>query len=124
MICHKNVADILIDELHSVGKSSVSFEYWDEPLSFTREFIENRTVTVASLRADSVVAALMNKSRTEAVKQIKQGNVKINHMDVVHTDFEVFDNDIISVRHYGIYKVFCDGNKSRKDRIFINIAKY
>lgn len=124
MICHKNVADILIDELHSVGKSSVSLEYWDEPLSFTREFIENRTVTVASLRADSVVAALMNKSRTEAVKQIKQGNVKINHMDVVHTDFEVFDNDIISVRHYGKYKVFCDGNKSRKDRIFINIAKY
>jgi len=45
-------------------------------------------------------------------------------MDVVHTDFEVFDNDIISVRHYGKYKVFCDGNKSRKDRIFINIAKY
>ena len=124
MICHKNVADILIEELRGVRKSTVSFEYWDRPLSFAREFTETRTVTVASLRADSVVAALLNKSRTEAVKQIKQGNVKINHMDVTHTDFEVFDNDIISISHFGKFKVFCDGNKSRKDRIFINIAKY
>ena len=124
MICHRNVADILIDELHGVKKSTVSFEYWDKPLQFTREYSEKRTATVASLRADSVVAALMNKSRTEAVKQIKQGNVKINHMDVLHSDFEVVDNDIISVKHFGKYKVFCDGSKSRKDRIFINIAKY
>ena len=124
IICHKNVADILIDELHGVKKSTVSLEYWDEPVVFEREFAEIRTATVASLRADSVVAALMNKSRTEAVKQLKQGNVKINHMDILHSDFEIFDNDIISVRHYGKFKVFCDGAKSRKDRIFINIAKY
>ena len=76
------------------------------------------------MRADSVVAAVLNKSRSEAVKLIKQGNVKINQMDILHTDFEIFDNDIISIRYNGKYKISCDGTKSRKDRIFINIAKY
>ena len=124
IICHKNIADIIIEELHGIKRSTVSFEYYDEPLTFVRKYSETKTATVASLRADSVVAALLNKSRTEAVKHIKQGNVKINHMDISQADFEVFDNDIISIKYNGKFKVFCDGTKSRKDRIFINIAKY
>ena len=124
IICHKNVSDILIEELTSVKHSSTNFEIWDKPLVYKKEYSETRTSTVASLRADSVVAAVLNKSRSEAVKLIKQGNVKVNQMDILHTDFEIFDNDIISIRYNGKYKIFCDGAKSRKDRIFINIAKY
>lgn len=124
IICHKNVADIIIEELVSVKRSSTSFEIWDKPVSFVKQYSEFKTSTVASLRADSVVAAILNKSRSEAVKLIKQGNVKINQMDILHTDFEIFDNDIISIRYNGKYKISCDGTKSRKDRIFINIAKY
>ncbi len=124
IICHKNVADIIRDELFSVKRSSVSFEIWDNPLSFEKKYTEERTTTVASLRADSVVAAVLNKSRTEAVKLIRQGNVKVNQMDVENVDFEIYDNDIISIRYNGKFKIFCDGGKSRKDRIFIKIAKY
>ena len=124
IICHKNVANIIIEELTGVRKSPVSFEYYDLPLKYNKEYSELRKATVASLRVDSVVAALLNKSRTEAVKHIRQGNVKVNQMEIQNADFEIFDNDIISIRYNGKYKVFCDGGKSRKDRIFINIAKY
>ena len=124
MICHKNVSDIIREELYSVKRSSVSFEEWDEPLEFYKQYSEEKMSTVASLRADSVVAAVLNKSRTEAVKLIKQGNVKVNQMDIDNVDFEIFNNDIISIRHNGKFKIFCDGAKSRKDRIFIKVAKY
>ncbi len=124
IICHKNVANIIIEELTGVKKSFVSFEYYDLPLEYFKEYSEMRKATVASLRVDSVVAALLNKSRTEAVKHIRQGNVKVNQMEIQNADFEIFDNDIISIRYNGKFKVFCDGAKSRKDRIFINIAKY
>ena len=124
IVCHKNVSDIIAEELISVKHSSTNFELWDLPFTYIKEYSEQKTATVASLRADSVVAAVLNKSRSEAVKLIKQGNVKINQMDISHADFEIFDNDIISIRYNGKYKIFCDGTKSRKDRIFINIAKY
>lgn len=124
IVCHKNVANILIEELTGVKKSMVSFEIYDQLLQYEKQYSEMRKATVASLRVDSVVAALLNKSRTEAVKNIRQGNVKVNQMEIQNADFEIFDNDIISVKYNGKYKVFCDGAKSRKDRIFINIAKY
>lgn len=124
MICHKNVADIIRDELVMVKRNAVSFEIWDQPLQYEKSYSEERTTTVASLRADSVVAAVINKSRTEAVRLIRQGNVKVNQMDVDNVDFEIFDNDIISIRYNGKFKIFCDGGKSRKDRIFIKVAKY
>jgi len=124
IICHKNVSNILIEELISVKHSSTNFDVWDKPLKFEKQYSEMRTTTVASLRVDSVVAAVLNKSRSEAVKLIKQGSVKVNQMDILHADFEIFNNDIISIRYNGKYKIFCDGVKSRKDRIFINIAKY
>lgn len=124
IVCHKNVADIITDELTGVKRTSVSFETREIPLVYHKQYSEIRTATVASLRADSVVAALLNKSRTEAVKQIKQGNVRVNQMEISQTDFEIFDNDIISIRYNGKYKVLCNGGRSRKDRIFIDIAKY
>ncbi len=124
IICHKNVADIIKDELISVKHSNVRFENFDELLHYTKTYSNIRHSTVASLRLDSVVASVLNKSRSEAVKLIKQGNVKVNQMEISYNDFEIFDNDIISIRYNGKYKIFCDGAKSRKDRIFINIAKY
>ena len=124
IVCHRNVSDIITDELCSVKKSYVCFEEWCEPLEYYKVYSEERTTTVASLRADSVVAAVLNKSRTEAVKLIRQGNVKVNQMEIDNVDFDIFDNDIISIRYNGKFKIFCDGGKSRKDRIFIKIAKY
>lgn len=124
IICHKNIANILIDELIMVKKTPVSFEICDEKIYFQKEYSQIKTATVASLRADSVIAAVLNCSRSEAVKLIKQGNVRVNQLEISHTDFEMFDNDIISIKYKGKYKIFCDGGKSRKDRIFIKIAKY
>ncbi len=124
IICHKNVGSIITEELLSVKRSSVSFEVWEQPLNYEKQYSEMRKITVASMRLDSIVAAALNKSRTEAVKLIKQGNVKVNQMDVQQADYEIFDDDIISIRYNGKFKIFCDGGKSRKDRIFVNIAKY
>ncbi len=124
IVCHKNIANILIEELVMVKKTPVDLTFCDEELTFNKEYSQIKTATVASLRADSVVAALLNCSRSESAKYIKQGNVRINQLEISHTDFEIFDKDIISVKYKGKYKVFCDGLKSRKDRIFIKIAKY
>ncbi len=124
IMCHKNISNILIDELVMVKKTPVSFEICDEELHFQKEYSLIKTSTVASMRVDSVVSAMLNCSRSEAVKLIKQGNIRVNQLEISHSDFEMFDNDIISIKYNGKYKLFCDGGKSRKDRIFIKTAKY
>ncbi len=122
--CHNSMAPILISELKKVKHSFVNFEYYDKSLSYDREFSITKSTTVASLRLDAVVSAILNSSRSTATTFINQGLVSINHLVSKRTDFEIIDGDIISIRGKGKYKLNFDGGKSRKDRYFIAYSKY
>lgn len=124
IIVHSNMAKIITDELCEVKNSSVKFEYLKKRLSYKREIDDLKAFTVASMRIDTVVSSLLNISRNDATKLVRQGMVSINHLEVTDIDFAMFDNDTISIKQRGKYKIFCDGKKSRKDRVFINFTKY
>jgi len=124
IVCHSQMAPIIISELKKVRHSFVDFEYYYEPVVYTRRYTQQKSVTVASLRCDAVVSAVLNCSRNEAATLIKQGLVAVNHLDVRRSDFEIFDKDIMSIRGRGKYMLSFDGAKSRKDRFFITYFKY
>ncbi|MEG3029405.1 MAG: YlmH/Sll1252 family protein [Oscillospiraceae bacterium] len=124
LVVHSNVSEIIIQELKQVKNSAVEFSVYKNRLSCIEKTADLKSATVASMRIDAIIAALLQISRSEGLKLIKQGRVKVNQLEVCSADFEMFDGDIISVKQIGKYKIFCDGNKSRKDRMFINFAKY
>ncbi len=122
--CHNQMAPIIISELKKVRHSFVDFEYYDRPVVYNRKYTQQKSVTVASLRADAVVSAMLNCSRNEASTLVKQGLVSVNHLTAKRSDFEIVDNDVISIRGRGKYMLSFDGAKSRKDRFFITYYKY
>ncbi|MBR4036287.1 MAG: DbpA RNA binding domain-containing protein, partial [Oscillospiraceae bacterium] len=122
--CHNQMAPIIISELKKVRHSFVDFDYYYEPVVYHRKYTQQKSVTVASMRADAVVSAVLNCSRNEASTLIKQGLVSVNHLIVKRSDFEIVDNDVISIRGRGKYMLSFDGAKSRKDRFFITYYKY
>lgn len=122
--CHNQMAPIIISELKKVRHSFVDFEYYDQPVVYNRKYTQQKSVTVASLRADAVVSAMLNCSRNEASTLVKQGLVSVNHLTAKRSDFEIVDNDVISIRGRGKYMLSFDGAKSRKDRFFITYYKY
>lgn len=124
IVVHSNIMKIIIDELKTVKHSNVAFEHYDKILIHHSEIDDLKSFTVASMRIDTITASLLNISRSDASKLIKQGAVSVNHLEVTGVDFINYDKDIISVKQKGKYKLFCDGNKSRKDRIFIKFKKY
>ncbi len=83
-----------------------------------------RTASVASLRLDAVLAAMMQVSRAQAVQCIRSGAVAINHMPVQSAHADVFENDVFSVRGYGKYKLCTVGGKSRKGRTIVSYFQY
>lgn len=121
---HNTMAPVIIKDLTQVGHSFVSLEYFYDEVKYTRPVQSEKNVTVASLRLDAVVSAVLNISRSEASTLIKQGYVSVNHLNSKQTDFEIIDGDVLSIRKYGKFKLSCDGGKSRKDRIFIKYYKY
>ncbi|MBR5806201.1 MAG: DbpA RNA binding domain-containing protein [Oscillospiraceae bacterium] len=122
--CHNQMAPIIISELKKVRHSFVDFEYYYDPVIYSRKYTRHKSVTVASMRADAVISAMLNCSRNEGSTMIKQGLVTVNHLDVKRADFEIVDKDIISIRGKGKYMISFDGAKSRKDRFFITYFKY
>ncbi len=124
IVCHKNMAPVIMSELKQVKRSSVDFSEYNEPLFYERTPARTKSVTVASLRLDAVVGAVLNISRSEASSLVKQGLVSVNHLMTKHTDFEIIDGDVLSIRRYGKFKILFDGGKSRKDRFFITYLKY
>lgn len=122
--CHDTMAPIIISELKGVRRSYVDFDYFHHPLTYKREYTATKSVTVASLRADGVLSAVLKIGRSAAADIIKQGKLSVNHLTVKRNDFEIASGDVLSIRGHGKYSVLFDGEKSRKDRFFITYNKY
>ena len=124
MICHESVSSLIINELKSVGHISVKFDWYHEPIEYHRSYSQTGSATVASLRLDSVLSAVLRVSRSKSSDMIKAGLVEVNHLNVLKSDFEIDNEDVLSIRGQGKYLIGFDGNTSRKNRYYINFSKY
>jgi RNA-binding protein YlmH len=116
-----SVAPHLIAEITKIASSGV--EITGDLTDFLPKSnqAEEKSTTVASLRFDSVVAALCNLSRGKAVATIESGYAFINGLEVFKTTKEIVTGDIITVRHYGRFEIFECENLTRKGR---TVLKY
>lgn len=79
--------------------------------------------TVASLRLDSVVSSGFSVSREKAAEAIRAGKVFLNHIECSKIDKQVDEGDCITVRGMGRIVLQQIGNRTKKGRIQILIAK-
>ena len=120
------VAQLIENELREVGR------YRAEPVRIDAEsFVpperaeaEMQSATVASLRLDSVLAAMLKTSRSEAASLIGAKAVQVNHVETTSVHYDVYENDVFTIRGRGKYKLCRVGNKSRKDRTFVFFIQY
>ena len=118
-------ARLAADELREVGRFCVRAVLGEGPEgAVALPQRQMRTASVASLRLDAVLAAMMQVSRAQAVQCIRSGAVAINHMPVQSAHADVFENDVFSVRGYGKYKLCTVGGKSRKGRTIVSYFQY
>ena len=82
------------------------------------------TLTIPSLRIDSIVADLCHTSRNKACQLIEQENVYINYNIVYKTNFMVKENDVLTIRHYGKYNILGIIGKTRKGNVLLKVEKY
>ena len=85
---------------------------------------EDERIIVSSLRLDCFVKELARTSREIAQKFIKSGNVNLNYDECKDFDKKINDNDIISIRKEGKYKVDSLGGLTKKNKYVVNIKRY
>ena len=122
---HGSMLAFVQENLRQVGRCGVQVSVSETgeapPLPASGEVC---TATVASLRLDSVLAAMLSLSRSAAAALVAQGRVQVNHLRVETPSHTVYEGDVFSVRGQGKYRLAHLGGVSRKSRQFIEYIKY
>lgn len=120
----ENVAKLITCSLSKVGRVGVKITD-EKPFSLeVKQEFKDICGTVASMRLDCVAALCVSISREKAAALIRSEKVEVNHFTAVSISQELHEGDILSIRGSGRFIVFGTGNKTRKDRIHINLRKY
>ena len=108
------IAPLLLEDLTSVGRCAARVRTASSEALPPIPQPEEKTASVASLRLDAVLAAMLHVSRA----------VDVNHVTMSSALSEVYENDRFSVRGYGKYRLCGTGARSRKGRTFVSYLEY
>lgn len=125
VICMAHIEAYVLSSLVRVGQVDVTLDPLKEldPSTIHREFKVLRS-TVASLRLDSIVKACTNLSRGDSANLIRSGKVFVNGREMTKISYSVKEGQVLSIRGLGKYKLRQVGNKTKKDRLIVEIDKY
>ena len=92
-----------------------------EDLKIEEPQTKRLNIIIPSMRVDSIVAEVIRTSRAKATSIIKEERVFVNHELVVKGSKELKENDLITVRGKGRFKVGKILNKTKKENLVIEI---
>ena len=78
---------------------------------------------LSSMRLDVVVAAIIGLSRSNTLELISSKLVFVNGLETENSSQIIKENDEISVRHKGKYKIIEVGSQTKSGRIKVTIDK-
>ena len=120
----ETVGKYVASQIEKVGSVGVKVEEgFSLPLpksSVLKEF----TDTVASLRLDSVVSALLGTSREKAKEVIAEKRVLVNSLEVDKITASVTENTKITIRGVGKFIINSAGETTKKGRFILKYSKY
>ncbi|WP_454307425.1 YlmH family RNA-binding protein [Staphylococcus hominis] len=75
--------------------------------------------TVSALRLDVVLKEMIRKSRSIAKQLIEKKRVKVNHTLIDSPDFQLQNNDLLSIQGFGRAQIIDIGGKTKKEKVHI-----
>ena len=120
----REINDYIRNNLESIGRATIQLKEagLEEAIIPENSWVE-QSVTVSSLRLDTVISGVHNLSRQKSLSFIQQGLVKINWTLTENPSFECFDGDLLSVRGYGRVKILSIEGKTKKEKWRIIVGK-
>lgn len=118
----EEIADVIAMEFTKAGRVNLNFERINlTDVSIEKKY-EDFEIVSSSLRLDSLVAKITNKSRSKVKGFLEQDFIKLNHVIVRNGEKNCALEDVISIRKHGrfVVKEYKQNKKSLKFRITIS----
>lgn len=120
--CSLEIVDFLYMEFKALSGKPVSLEKVSQEVISKPVEYEIKSCFVASLRLDVVICAMYNLSRNVGSEMIKNGGIKVNHVECFNSSLVLRENDLISIKGKGRVRLFKIGELTAKSRYKIEIG--
>lgn len=123
--CLKPIGKFIFSNGLKFSKFDIKLELLDEVLIFKdfKKFTDFKII-VSSLRLDCFVKEISKTSREISKKFIKSEFVKLNNDFCKDFDKKVSQNDLISIRKVGKFKVDVICGLTKKNKYIVNVKRY
>lgn len=120
----EDISSYISAQVQSIGKAAVTLNQVDlNQAIFSSDLWEEDTITVSSLRLDTVLSGIHHISRQKSQMLIGHGLVKVNWMGIESSSFDCQTGDLISARGYGRVKILSVDGMTKKEKWRITIGK-
>ena len=124
IFCLENRAKFITDNLTSVRRTSVFCEECENLPENALPSPEEKLIIVSSLRLDALISAIYNISRSKSSSLIEGEKVFINGKLINSISKTIENDDTVSVRGYGRFKLTEILGDTRKGRLRIKCDVY
>lgn len=122
---HEKIESYIMENLTKIGREGVKCTEITPPHCYIlpRRY-ESVTAVVSSPRLDGVVKALTPLSREEAAEHVRSGLVELSYRETTDVSAAVKENDILSVRGYGKFRIGKILGETKSGRLKLEVFKY
>lgn len=113
----------LENNLVMINNQIIKLNRVDEIILLKNHF-ETFSILVSSMRLDNIISKITNKSRNQVNEIINDKKVLLNYQEIKSSSVILKENDILSIRKYGKYKIGKNLGYTKKDNIILEIIKY
>ncbi|MCR5067057.1 MAG: hypothetical protein K6A14_03220 [Erysipelotrichaceae bacterium] len=118
----REIAPAVCSLLQRVGRAKVSFS--ECPFAVQQFEFEHLRINVSSVRLDSVVSAIVRKSREKGRQIIEKGLVNVNYKTIEDCTLVCNNNDILSIRMFGRFKIDNIVTNQRSGKYIIQVSRF
>jgi RNA-binding protein YlmH len=120
-----DISDYIINNLNSIGNCPCEVKEYDYTLQDLPERkFEEKIIISTSLRLDGMVSAICNVSRSNSVELISCGKILVNYFQCLKKDQVIKNDDTLTIRGHGKFKIAEIVGRTQKDRLKIAIKQY
>lgn len=126
LIVSKDISKYIVDSFKELTRFSKSDIYEEsiQKLNITEPKTDVLNIIIPSMRMDSIVSELIRTSRSKALEIINAERVFVNSEVITKNSKMLKENDMITVRGKGRFKIIKILNSTKKGNLVLEVEKY
>lgn len=124
LFCLESISEYICDNLTQVKHTHVSCKPVENCAEIPKEEPETRTVQVASLRVDGLIAKVYNQSRSDCLELFRTGKVFVNGRLCENNARTLKPGETVNARGYGKFSLIGELGETRKGKICVSVEVY